>query len=393
MRITALGGWLPGAPMAWVDVDGADGADADGPWGAGSSAATGAGWAAMGAGLNSSQHSRTAARPMAPMAMRAAWEFCLGSGSPSSSSCTGLRPDTEVRAPDTLARWDPDDRGGTPDRPDSDARPALRSSVMERKAMKGGASVKTAVARPGGGWWRTVAETGRRAPTGQSAIEQRPSRRDSRHAAQYFRLLLVVIGLAGALRGAEPPSEQPLIIALPQTLEIRQLVEIVARFAKQSVQYNPQKITGAVNLAVQGEVTQAQLWDIFNQVLVGQGFTCILAGDPPSTTWCPSPRRRRSARSSPWRSCRSAPLPPGYGSAIVPLHDLARRGGEGPVGVVRQPDPHPGRARGVVVSAPLVSLREVQRILVLLDRPGMSPGRSRLAFPGCRAPTFSSWLE
>jgi type II secretory pathway component GspD/PulD (secretin) len=221
-------------------------------------------------------------------------------------------------------------------------------------------------------------------------------------SAQYVRLLLVVIGLAGALRGAEPPSEQPLTIALPQTLEIRQLVEIVASFTKQSVQYNPQKITGAVNLAVQGEVTQAQLWDIFNQVLVGQGFTCILAGDPPIYHVVPIAEAAALSSILPVEELQKRAFAPGYGSAIVPLHDLSPAAAVKALSALFASQISQIRTLGereaIVVSAPLVTLREVQRILVLLDRPGMSPeGRlftpTRAVPASLQAATMLAWAS
>lgn len=220
-------------------------------------------------------------------------------------------------------------------------------------------------------------------------------------ALRPFSALGILLTLITLLHSEDQPG-QPATIALPQTIELRQLVEIVASFTKQSVQYNPQKIGGSINLAVQGEVTQTQLWDIFNQVLVGQGYTCILAGDPPIYHVVPMAEAAALSSILPVDQLQQRPFAPGYGSAIVPLKNLspaaAVKALSGLFSTQLSQIRTLGEREAIVVSAPLVTLREVQRILTLLDRPGMTP-EGRLftptrAIPGAlQASVTQAWAS
>lgn len=69
-------------------------------------------------------------------------------------------------------------------------------------------------------------------------------------------------------------------LSLPSQIELARLVELVGESVGVSIHFDPQKIQGTVRLELRQGLNQAQLWSVFNQVLVNRGLTTVVAGSP-----------------------------------------------------------------------------------------------------------------
>lgn len=173
-------------------------------------------------------------------------------------------------------------------------------------------------------------------------------------------------------------ADAGLTIALPPQAELQKLADLTAQFAGVSLQYNPQKISGTVRLAVRGELTKSELWDVFNQVLVSQGFTTVIAGLPPVYQVVPMAEAAGLSVALNAEDTAALPYQPGFGVVVLELKHLGADAAvkalsalvTGQVGQVRTLGQE---GRKLVVSAPRGLLRQVQDILTIIDRPGVVP--------------------
>jgi type II secretory pathway component GspD/PulD (secretin) len=199
---------------------------------------------------------------------------------------------------------------------------------------------------------------------------------DSMRAGRLLSLLAVAMLACAGLRAGE--AGQRLSITLPGSSELDKLADLTAQFAGVSIQYNPQKIRGSVRLDVRGQLTQAELWEVFNQVLVGQGFTTVVAGLP--AVYQVVPITEAPGLSAVLSAEDSARLPyqPGYAAEVIELKHL---GAEPTVKAlaalfanqvcqVRTLGPEHDK---LVIAAPQAWLREARQLLVRIDRPGIVP--------------------
>lgn len=184
------------------------------------------------------------------------------------------------------------------------------------------------------------------------------------------------LAMAPSLHAEDAPK--PLTIALPGTSELDKLADLTAQFAGVSIQYNPQKLRGTVRLSVRGQVTPAELWAVFNQVLVSQGFTTVVVGLPP--VYQVVPLNEAAGLSAALNDEDAVKLPYQPGFAVV-VHALKHLGSDaavkalGPLfanqtGQVRTLGPDDHR---IVLSASQDRLRDVRRLLAFMDRPGVVP--------------------
>lgn len=188
--------------------------------------------------------------------------------------------------------------------------------------------------------------------------------------------LLFVLCLScgcGLLRAGEA-----LTISLPPQSDLARLADLTAEFAGVSVQYNPQKIQGTVRLAVRGEVSPAELWEIFNQVLTGQGFTTVLTGLPPVYQVVPLTEAAGLSVALDPAQAAKIPYQPGYGVLVLTLKHLSAEAAVKTLSTLSNNQVSQVRALGneertVVISAPRAVLRQAETLLVLLDRPGVVP--------------------
>lgn len=188
--------------------------------------------------------------------------------------------------------------------------------------------------------------------------------------------LLAVLSFGGHVQAGD--AAQPLTIALPATSELDKLAELTAQFTGVSIQYNPAKIRGSVRLSVRGQLSKAELWDVFNQVLTGQGFTTVLAGLP--AVYQVVPINEAPALSTTMNKDDLAKLPfqPGYAVVVVELQFLGSEPTVKALGAlfpnqvcqVRTLGQEP---RKVVIAAPMSCIREARTLLERLDRPGVVP--------------------
>jgi len=192
-----------------------------------------------------------------------------------------------------------------------------------------------------------------------------------------------------------------LTIALPPQTELDKLIDLTARFVGVSIQYNPQKINGVVRLAVRGELSKADLWAVFNQVLVSQGFTTIIAGLPP--VYQVVPMAEAAGLSVPLSPEEASTLPFGPGYQVLVL-ELTHVGAESVVkvlsttltGQVGQVRTLGQEGRKIVASGPRGIISQIQRLLAVIDRPGVVPAvrlyRPLRASPQTlQASTTSAW--
>lgn len=92
---------------------------------------------------------------------------------------------------------------------------------------------------------------------------------------------LLVLGPTGlpCMPSAESEERQG-NLSLPAQIELARLVELVGESVGVSIHFDPQKILGTVRLELRQGLNQAQLWSVFNQVLVNRGLTTVIAGSP-----------------------------------------------------------------------------------------------------------------
>ncbi len=184
-------------------------------------------------------------------------------------------------------------------------------------------------------------------------------------------LLVIIAATLGAV-------EAPLTIALPAQSDLTKLADLVAQFAGVSVQYNPQKVTGTVRLAVRGELTAPELWEVFNQVLVGQNLTTVITGEPRVYQIVPINEASGLSGLVDSPALKAMAFTPGY---IVVVHELAHLAPEAAVKAIAalfgsqasQARTLGQDARRIVLAAPTSKVREALAVLQTLDRPGVEP--------------------
>lgn len=170
-----------------------------------------------------------------------------------------------------------------------------------------------------------------------------------------------------------------LTMALPPQSDLARLADLTAEFAGVSVQYNPQKVQGTVRLAVRGEVTPAELWEIFNQVLAGQGFTTVLTGLPPVYQVVPLTDAAGLGVALDPAQTVKIPYQPGYGVLVLTLQHLSAEAAVKTLSTlssgnqVSQIRALGSEERTVIISGPRAVLRQAEHLLAMLDRPGVVP--------------------
>ena len=167
-------------------------------------------------------------------------------------------------------------------------------------------------------------------------------------------------------------------MALPPQTDLARLADLTAEFAGVSLQYNPQKIQGTVRLAVRGEVTPAELWEVFNQVLNGQGFTTVLTGLPPIYQVVPLSEAAGLGVALDAAQAAKIPYQPGYGVVILTLTHLSAEAAVKSLSTLSANQTSQVRTLGsedrtVVISGPRAILRQAQTILAVIDRAGVVP--------------------
>lgn len=188
-------------------------------------------------------------------------------------------------------------------------------------------------------------------------------------------LLLAFLFTASPARAEDAPG---LTIALPPQTELDKIIDLTAQFVGVSIQYNPQKITGVVRLSVRGELSKKDLWAVFNQVLVSQGFTTVLAGLPPVYQVVPMAEAAGLSVALAPEEAAALPYGPGYQVLVLELKHVAAESAvkvlsamlTGQVGQVRTLGQE---GKKVVVSGPRGIISQVQGLLTIIDRPGMVP--------------------
>jgi type II secretory pathway component GspD/PulD (secretin) len=192
------------------------------------------------------------------------------------------------------------------------------------------------------------------------------------------RFSVFVFALMSLVAPSVAEDAPGLTIALPPQTELDKLIDLTARFVGVSIQYNPQKINGVVRLAVRGELSKSDLWAVFNQVLVSQGFTTVIAGLPP--VYQVVPMAEAAGLSVPLSPKDAAELPfePGYqvlvlelahvrAEAVVKVLSTTMTGQVGQIRTLGQ------EGHKVVASGPRSVISQIQRLLGIIDRPGVEP--------------------
>jgi type II secretory pathway component GspD/PulD (secretin) len=195
--------------------------------------------------------------------------------------------------------------------------------------------------------------------------------------------------------------EDPVTLALPPTTELNRLAEIVAEATGLSLQYSPQKLTGSVNLAVRGELSQADLWAAFNQVLYGQGFTTVVSGTPLIYQVVPVGEAAGQSVAMSLGELEAMTYAPGYAVVALPLAHVAPEPAVKLLGVLFTGQVSHVRSLGereLVISAPVPLIREARRILALVDRPGVAAAvrpfkPSRTAPQALQAAAAQAWAS
>ena len=185
--------------------------------------------------------------------------------------------------------------------------------------------------------------------------------------------------LAPALSAAELDLSRNIDIALPAQVELGKLTDLVGELVGVSIQYNPQRLRGTVNLTLRGSHSVRDLWQIYGQVLANQGFCTIVTGEPPvyqvvalgeaAGLSAVSPRETLDEESS---------LVPSFVVAIHELEHLAPEPAMQAVNAVLASQHSQVRVLGkdttrIVMLGLREKVREALRILTMLDRPAITP--------------------
>jgi type II secretory pathway component GspD/PulD (secretin) len=195
-------------------------------------------------------------------------------------------------------------------------------------------------------------------------------------------LLAIALMPPAALRAAEgdapPVIAAPPTISLPPSSELSNLADLTSQLTGVSIQYNPQKIQGTVRLSSRPQVTPLELWDIFNQALIGENFTTVLTNITPAYQVVAVNDAAGLGIAISEDEVAKLKFKPGFlvivrelknVSAETALKALGTTVGNQPTIQVRtlgQDD------RKLIIAAPQGKLREIQAVLALIDRAGLS---------------------
>lgn len=181
---------------------------------------------------------------------------------------------------------------------------------------------------------------------------------------------------------AEEPAasvNQGIRLTLPKQLSLADLVAVIALQLSVDVDYNPQRLRGDVALRLDASYTRDELWAILNQVLAGQGFTTVIAGEPPIHHVVAFNEAAALSRVQIPGEPDPGGLAPGY---RVVIRDLANLGGDQAIELLTpaiggQTTQLRTLGRGghrLVLAAPSARIAEADRLLALIDTEGAAPG-------------------
>lgn len=132
-------------------------------------------------------------------------------------------------------------------------------------------------------------------------------------------LVLLALCAVTALLGALAAEEEDLRFSLPSQTELSKLTELVASFVDVSIKYDPQKLRGTVNLSMNGELSRADIWAVYNQVLTGQDFATVVIGQPPVYQVVPLADAAGLSAAVQSSTLDELPYPPSY---LLVVHEL-----------------------------------------------------------------------
>ncbi|MEK7415626.1 MAG: secretin N-terminal domain-containing protein [Planctomycetota bacterium] len=194
--------------------------------------------------------------------------------------------------------------------------------------------------------------------------------------------LFVVLALSAVVAVGEQTQAgeavPPVTITLPANSELDKLAELTAQFTGVSLQYNPQKIRGSVRLAIRGQLSKAELWDVFNQVLMSQGFTTVVSGLPAVYQVVPISEAPGLSVVMSKEDVAQLPFLPGYAVEVIELKSLGAEPTVKALGALFSNQVCQVRTLGpeqnkVVIAAPQSRIQEARSLLERLDRPGVVP--------------------
>ncbi|MDA3961799.1 MAG: hypothetical protein PF961_13500 [Planctomycetota bacterium] len=166
-------------------------------------------------------------------------------------------------------------------------------------------------------------------------------------------------------------------LTLPPQVELGRLVDMVGELAGVSVEYNPQRLRGQVRLDLRERYTQDELWSVFNQVLLGQGFTTVVAGKPALYHVVAINEAAALSRAILAEEIGTITPRPGY---LTVLFDLEHLPPETAVQALSNMLGQSGQARTlgrdndrVVIAGTTGKVLEAIQILELLDQKGLQP--------------------
>lgn len=195
--------------------------------------------------------------------------------------------------------------------------------------------------------------------------------------AMFFMSLLASASLVAA-DGDVPAPVKPLpTISLPPSCELSNLADLTSQLTGVSIQYNPQKIQGTVRLSSRAKVTPSELWDVFNQALIGEGFTTVLTNILPAYQVVAIGDASGLSIAVSEGEIAKLAYQPGFVTIVRELKNVTAETAikalattvanqSVQVRTIGQDD------RKLIISSPQAKLREVQAVLALIDRSGLS---------------------
>lgn len=186
--------------------------------------------------------------------------------------------------------------------------------------------------------------------------------------------LLFIGALVGRLPGAEPP----VAVDLPPRLDLAKFTDLMGDLLQVSITYQPGRLQGQTHLALRGQYPGPELWQLYNQVLAANGFTTVIAGEPPVYQVVPLAEAEGLSRLQAPAALAALRLPPGYVALVIDLQHLAAEQAVQILAPLAGGQQAQLKAMGrngeqLILSGLRERVTEVQGLLARLDIPALRP--------------------
>lgn len=219
------------------------------------------------------------------------------------------------------------------------------------------------------------------------------------------RALAILLAAACAVGAAEPepgPEAPPAAatITLPATCDLGQLVQLVAEMAELPVQYDASALARQVPVAPVRPLTAAEAWSTLNRILLGNGFTTVLVGNPPVMQVVPVAEAAGLGSALTAEGLDALAFPPGSAVVLVPVRHLPLDQAVKAVGTLMAGQVASVRSLpelgSLIIAGSVDRIQETRALLARLDTPAGGPAialfRPARTSPGAlQAAALQAW--